>query len=186
MKETDLYPLLKKYFETKGFIVLAEVNNIDLVAKKDDLLIIVEMKTQLNLKLIHQGCQRQKINDNVYLAVPRIDNKKTLKERTHILRRLNLGLLLVDLNNETVEAVIDPKEFIFRRSKKYKQKLLKEMSQRTTNINVGGTNKSKIVTSYRETAIKIAYYLIDGEKTTKMLREETGIQNCTSYLQKNY
>ena len=61
MKETDLYPLLKKYFETKGFIVLAEVNNIDLVAKKDDLLIIVEMKTQLNLKLIHQGCQRKKL-----------------------------------------------------------------------------------------------------------------------------
>ncbi len=186
MKETDLYPLLKIYFEKKGFFVQAEVNNIDLVAKKDDLIIIVELKTQLTLKLIYQGCQRQRINDNVYLAVPIICNKKILKERLHILRRLNLGLLMVDFDKEIVEAVIDPKEFIFKRSKKKKQKLLKEMESRVTNINVGGASKNKIMTSYRETVIKIAYYLKDGEKSTKMLRKETGIENITTYLQKNY
>jgi len=186
MRETDLYPLLKKYLEEKGFFVQAEVNNVDIVAKKDDLIVIVEMKTQLNLKLIYQGCQRQKINDNVYLAVPRINNKKTYKERLHILRRLNLGLLIVDLKNETVESAIDPKEFIFRRSKNKKQKLLKEMDQRITNINIGGTTKKKLVTSYREKAIKIAYYLLNGEKTTKELRELSGIENSTQFLQKNY
>ena len=145
MKETDLYPLLKKYFENQGFLVQAEVNSVDIVAIKDDLVIIVEMKTQLNLKLIYQGCQRQKIGDNVYLAVPRINNKKTFKERLHILRRLNLGLLIVDMENENVEAIIDPIDFVFRKSKKKKQKLLAEMNQRVTNVNVGGTSKSKLV-----------------------------------------
>ena len=186
MKETELYPLLKTYFEKQGFIVQAEVNNIDIVAKKEDLLIIVEMKTQLNLKLIYQGCLRQRINDNVYLAVPKINNKRTLKERLHILRRLNLGLLVVDLVDESVEAVLDPKDFVFRRSNKKKQRLLKEMNKRVTNVNIGGTSKSKLVTSYRENVIKIAYYLIDGEKTTKQLREESGINKAATYLQKNY
>ena len=186
MKETDLYPLLKKYFENQGFLVQAEVNSIDIVAIKDDLVIIVEMKTQLNLKLIYQGCQRQKIGDNVYLAVPRINNKKTFKERLHILRRLNLGLLIVDMENENVEAIIDPIDFVFRKSKKKKQKLLAEMNQRVTNVNVGGTSKSKLVTAYRENVIKIAYCLKDGEKTTKEIKDITGIKNATSYWQKNY
>ena len=186
MKETELYPLLKTYFEKQGFFVQAEVNDIDLVATKDDLLIIVEMKTQLNLKLIYQGCQRQKLNDNVYLAVPGITNKKTYKERLHILRRLNLGLLIVDIEKQTVEAVIDPTEFVFRRSKKKKQRLLKEMNKRVTNVNIGGTSKSKLVTAYRENVIRIAYSLKDEQKTTKQLREETGIKNATAYLQKNY
>jgi len=185
MKETDLYPLLKTYLEELGFTVQAEVNNVDVVAIKEDVLLIVEMKTQLNLKLIYQGCQRQKISDIVYLAVPTLNNKKTLKERLHVLRRLNLGLLEVNLEKGTVEALIDPTEFVFRRSKRNKQKLLKEMSKRVTNINIGGTN-NKLVTSYRESAIKIAYYLQDGEKTTKELRELSGVLKATSFLQKNY
>lgn len=186
MKETDLYPLLKTYLEELGFTVQAEVNNIDVVAIKDDVMVIVEMKTQLNLKLIYQGCQRQKMSDNVYLAVPKLNNKKTLKERLHILRRLNLGLLEVNLEKGTVEALIDPTEFVFRRSKRNKQRLLKEMSRRVTNINVGGTTKEKLVTAYRESAIKIAYYLKDGEKSTKEIRELSGVLKATSFLQKNY
>lgn len=186
VKETDLYPLLKRYFENQGFFVQAEVNNVDIVVKNNNLVIIVEMKTQLNIKLIYQGCQRQKISDNVYLAVPKIKNKKSLKERLHILRRLNLGLIEVDLENEVVEAVIDPTEFIFRRSKKKRQKLLKEMNLRVTNVNTGGSSKMKLVTSYRENVIRVAYHLIQGEKTTKELKELSGVGNSTLLLQKNY
>lgn len=186
MKETDLYDPLKSYFENLGFTVQAEVNNIDIIAQKDDVLIIVEMKTQLNLKLIYQGCQRQKISDNVYLAVPSMNNKKTMKERLHVLRRLNLGLLVVDVENNSVEVLIDPLDFVFRRSNKKKQKLLKELNRRVTNVNVGGATKTKLVTAYRERAIKIAYYLKDGEKSTKELKELSGVKNATTYLQKNY
>jgi len=186
VKETELYPLVKTYFEDLGFFVQAEVNNIDVVAQKEDLIIIVELKTQLNMKLIYQGCQRQKVNDNVYLAVPRIRNKKTYKERLHILRRLHLGLLIVDVETQTVHAELDPKEFVFRKSKKKTQKLLQEMSKRVTNVNIGGSSKRKLVTAYREHVIKIAYSLLDGEKSTKEIREQTGIMNAATYLQKNY
>ena len=60
------------------------------------------------------------------------------------------------------------------------------MNRRVTNINVGGTTKEKLVTAYRESAIKIAFHLLDGEKTTKELRELTGIEKATNFLQKNY
>jgi dGTPase len=99
---------------------------------------------------------------------------------------INLGLIEVDLENNKVEAIIDPVEFIFRKSKKKKEKLLKEMNQRVTNVNIGGISKEKLVTAYRESVIKVAYYLLDGEKTTKELRELSGIKNSTSLLQKNY
>ena len=55
-----------------------------------------------------------------------------------------------------------------------------------TNINIGGTSKKKLVTFYRENAIKIAYYLRDGEKTTKELKKLTKIEKSSTYLQKNY
>ena len=60
------------------------------------------------------------------------------------------------------------------------------MNQRVTNVNIGGISKEKLVTAYRESVIKVAYYLLDGEKTTKELRELSGIKNSTSLLQKNY
>ena len=90
MKETELYPYLKSYFEEQGFMVQAEVNSIDIVAQKDDLIIIVEMKTQLNLKLIYQGCQRQQLSDTVYLAVPKVNNKKTLMGTQELCKDLTL------------------------------------------------------------------------------------------------
>lgn len=186
MKETALYPLVKRFLENQGFVVQAEVNAIDVVAQKDDLLLIVELKTQLNLKLIYQGCQRQQISDIVYLAVPRISNKKTYKERLYLLRRLHLGLLIVDVENKKVEAVLDPSDFVLRKSTKKTQKLLKEMTKRITNVNVGGSSNQKVVTAYREHVIKIGYCLLNGEQTTKFIREQTGIKQAAVYLQKNY
>ena len=43
----------------------------------------------INLKLIFQGCQRQKISDIVYLAVPRINDRKTGFEDKSVLDFFN-------------------------------------------------------------------------------------------------
>ncbi len=186
MKEMDMYKVIKQYLELKDFKVQAEVNNIDIVATNSDTIIIVEMKTQLSMKLLYQGCQRQKLSDNVYIAVPIIRNRKILKERLHIVKRLHLGLLFVDIENNKVEVVQDPGDFVFRRSKKKKQKLLNELSLRNTNKNIGGTTRRKIITAYREKVIHIAYYLQEREQSLKELRNLTNIQNVSSIMQKNY
>lgn len=186
MLETELFDVLKPWFEDRGFDVQAELNGIDLVASNDDTMIVVEGKTSLTMTLLYQGCERQTVCDKVYLAVPPIRKKRLLKERLHLLKRLHLGLLFVDVETRTVEAILDPSDYVVRRSKKKRTRLLTEMRQRSSRVNVGGSTGRKLVTSYRETAIRIAFHLSDGPKSIRDLREQVPSTKLPSILQKNY
>jgi hypothetical protein len=186
MNETDLFPILKSWFEERGFQVQAEVNGIDLVATQEDTMVVVEMKTQFTMKLLYQGCQRQRLCDQVYVAVPPITKRESKKERMHLLRRLHLGLLFVDVEKQAVEVVLDPTDYVFRRAKKHRRRLLKEMDQRLTNANVGGVTGRKLMTAYRETAIAIAYHLQAGPRPIRELKELVASPKVASILQKNY
>jgi len=48
--EVDLYKPVKDYFTSEGYDVYGEVNDCDVVAVKEDELIIVELKLRLNLE----------------------------------------------------------------------------------------------------------------------------------------
>jgi len=71
MKESDLFKPIKKYLETSGYKVRAEVKNCDITATKDDELIIIELKLSVNIQLLIQATDRQRITDSVYVAIPR-------------------------------------------------------------------------------------------------------------------
>jgi hypothetical protein len=190
MQEREMYLPIKHYLENLGYSVKAEVKNVDIVAAKDDTLIVIEMKTAITLKLLYQGCDRQRMFDNVYLAIPnpgyKVVKSKAFKEKTHILHRLRLGLMLVDVAKDKVEVILDPKEYV-RRTNKRKQKLLMdEFNHRSTSINIGGVNKQKIMTSYKEQAIEIAKVLIDSPLSTKEIRAITNIAKVTNILYDNY
>ena len=61
MRETSLYPAVKRFLETAGFCVKGEVNGCDVVAVEDgdqQRLAIVEMKRGLNLDLLLQAVER--------------------------------------------------------------------------------------------------------------------------------
>jgi hypothetical protein len=190
MQEKDMYLPIKHYLENLGYSVKAEVKNVDIIATKDDSVIVIEMKTAITLKLLYQGCDRQRMFDNVYLAIPnpgyKIIRSKAFKEKTHILHRLRLGLILVDITKNKVEVVLDPQEYV-RRTNKRKQKLLMdEFNQRSTSINIGGVSRKKIMTSYKEQAIEIAKALIDSPLSTKEIRAITNISKTTNILYDNY
>ena len=70
MQEKDMYLPIKYYLENLGYSVKAEVKNVDIIATKDDSVIVIEMKTAITLKLLYQGCDRQRMFENVYLAIP--------------------------------------------------------------------------------------------------------------------
>ncbi|MCF7925976.1 MAG: hypothetical protein K9L74_00165 [Candidatus Izimaplasma sp.] len=188
--EKTLFPLIKNYLEAHQFEVKAEVMDIDIVAKHDDLVIAVEMKTSLNTKLIYQGIKRTHITDYVYLAIPkpsdRVLKSANFKEKKTIIRRLELGLMFVDITNNLVSIVLDPKHYHFRKQKKKKRKLLKEFNQRKTAYNIGGTHNKKIITAYRELALLALDYLKDDPKTTKALRTYTKRKKVVRLLQDNY
>ena len=52
--EVELYKPVKDYFTAEGYEVYGEVNDCDVVAVKEDELIIVELKLRLNLDLVMQ------------------------------------------------------------------------------------------------------------------------------------
>ena len=60
LKETDLYEPLKSYLENQNYEISSEVNNCDMVARRDEEIIIVELKTRFSLDLVYQAVRRLK------------------------------------------------------------------------------------------------------------------------------
>ena len=190
MLEKDMYIIIRNHLEEHGFLVKAEVLDTDITAIKDDLVIIIEMKKTLNTRLIYQGCQRQRISDYVYLAIVKPTTKilrsKQFREKLHIIRRLHLGIIFVDIEKGSIETFLDPKNYVLRKNKIKKRKLLKEFGQRQTSFNIGGVTKTKIITAYRERVLLIAYHLQAAPLTIKEIKVLTNDYKCSSILQKNY
>mgnify|MGYP001136652966 CR=1 FL=1 len=91
MLESDMFLPIKAFLENLGYSVKAEIRNCDIIGKKENVVIVVEMKKQLTFKLLYQGCDRQRMFDNVYLAVfdPGYKRRRTkvFREKLHILHR---------------------------------------------------------------------------------------------------
>ncbi|NLU33207.1 MAG: hypothetical protein GXX04_11385 [Clostridiaceae bacterium] len=179
--EKDLYEPVKKWLEGCGFTPRAEVRHCDVVAVKGDIVLAVEMKTSLNLDVILQAVDRQRFCDLVYIAVPkkgRVIFTRRWKMLCHLLRRLELGLLLVNSRDgeQWAEESIAPLPFDRVRSRQQsgrKRKLaLEEFKNRHGDYNVGGSSGSRLVTAYREQALLVASHLSrNGPMTPKALRE---------------
>ncbi|HET6486896.1 MAG TPA: DUF2161 family putative PD-(D/E)XK-type phosphodiesterase [Spirochaetia bacterium] len=160
--EADLAAPLYQYLSGLGYTVRSEVKDCDIAAVKGEDLLIVELKKSLSLSLIVQAAQRQRVTDLVYVAVPRPSNKWAWWQESrgvrHLLRRLEIGLILVSLDPERppVEVVSHPAPFQRRKRPKSRRAVLTEISGRTADFNRAGSNRRKLVTAYRESAIRIA------------------------------
>jgi len=197
MKEIDLYKPVKTLFTNIGYSVKGEVKDVDLVATSDDgdIVIMVEFKLQFGLKLILQAINRQKMTDFVYVAIPKPPSKvmksKGFKEKIHLLRRLELGLIFVTIEptHEYAQIIEEPRPYsrtiAISRNKRKKESILAEMNKRHGDFNLGGTN-GKVMTAYREQALIIAYYLKDGPKTVADIRELTHNDKAGTILLRNY
>ena len=134
-KETSLYAPVRDYFTEQGYRVLGEVNGCDVVAWDEQLLVVIEMKLNLNLVLVAQAVQRQKFADRVYVAVPRPKNKwrwiSANRDSLDVLRRLKVGLLLVSLTKAKpkVDEVLAPDRKSGLLSQRTRKALLKEIGR---------------------------------------------------------
>lgn len=161
--ETELYAPIKAFLEKQGYIVKSEIADADIVAMRDrEPPVIVEMKTAFNLTLYHQATERQSITDDVYIAVPRGAGRafqNSLKNNKRLCRRLGLGLLTVRLQDGLVEPHLDPAPYKPRQSKRKSGRLLREFEMRVGDPNQGGISKQKIITAYRQDALRCLQYL---------------------------
>jgi len=191
LKETDLYPPLHDYLVAQGYAVRSEVNDCDVTATKGEDLVVIEIKRSLNLTLLSQAAQRQRITDSVYVAVPMPDEgvySKKWRSYTHLLKRLELGLVLITLGSQrsSVQVAFHPVPFQRRKSRANRRALLEEIAGRTGDYNTGGSVQRKLVTAYREQAIHVACALHRlGPSTPKILRGLGTSQKTTSILYGN-
>lgn len=191
MKETDLFVPVKKLFLSQGFDVKGEVKDIDIIAYKKEIMVGIELKTKIALKLIYQAIDRQKVLDQVYIAIPKdalYQSKSLYRNFTHLLKRLEVGLIVVEGENAEViiEATPFDRNLSRSRYKKRKSQIDKEARLRKNHKNIGGTRGKKI-TRYKELVIDIGSYLLNHEKASpQAIKKDLSIEKTASILQKNY
>lgn len=195
LKESDLYRPIQKHFHKQGYQVNGEVNDCDLTAMKEGELVIVELKLSLNVEVLIQATKRQRLTDLVYIAIPKPKRlrSKRWNDVRHLVRRLELGLITVSFTTKTpkLDFVTHPEPFdrkkVMRNSKKKRAALVKEIDGRSADYNVGGSNKTKIMTAYKESCIHIACCLEKhGPMSPKNLTRLGTGDKTPSILQKNY
>ncbi|HYK73891.1 MAG TPA: DUF2161 domain-containing phosphodiesterase, partial [Pseudoneobacillus sp.] len=90
-----------------------------------------------------------------------------------------------------MEVVVSPAPFDGVKSrqlnKRKREQLLKEIEGRNGDYNIGGSNKTKIMTAYKESCIQIATLLkLHGSLTPKLLRQMGTGDKTLAILNKNY
>src|SRR5437762_1349325 len=189
--EAALYLPVKRFFEKSGFEVKGEVNGCDLVARRgDEPPVIVELKLRFTLALVLQGIDRLAISERVYLAVPRPPRTaRGLSPEApgvrRLCRRIGLGLLLVGWRSGTIAVIEEPVPYRPRRAAARTARLIEEFTRRTGDGNIGGRNRTPIVTAYREDALRCARVLADGPLPLKALRAATGVADAGPILQRD-
>lgn len=191
--ESDLYEPIRKHFIKQGYRVNGEVHDCDLTAVKDEELIIVELKLNLNIDLLLQATRRQRLTDLVYIAIPKPKriSRKRWNDIIQLIKRLELGLIIVSFagNRKSVEFKVHPEPYKRMTSKNTRKKaaLIKEIEGRSADYNIGGSSKTKIMTAYKENCIQIACYLENlGQMSPKALVALGTGEKTPLILQKNY
>lgn len=195
--EIDLFKPVSDYFIKEGYTVRSEVKDCDITAIKNEELVIIELKRHLSVDLLAQAVKRQKTADLVYVAVPKpkklFANSKW-QDTCHLIRRLELGLILVSLKGKKglIEIPIHPVPFDREKSRmmnrKRRESIIKEANSRYMDFNTGGSKGKKLVTAYRESSIFIACCLNKfGSLSPKQLRSlGTDEKKTTSILSENH
>lgn len=188
--ETDLYPPVKAFFEALGYEVKSEIGAADVMALRgDEPPVIVELKLGFSLTLLQQGTARQKVTDQVYLAVPRWKGRagyKAFKGNLGLCKRLGLGVISISAAGE-VQVHHDPAPFQPRKVKRRKTTLMAEFERREGDPNQGGASRSGLVTSYRQEALRCAAYLAEhGPTKGALVAKETSVTRATRVMAANH
>lgn len=196
IRETDLYKPVHDYLEGLGYKVQGEVKGCDLAAIMGDDLVVVELKTSFNLKLLSQAVRRQRVTDSVYVAIPlpKGGTRSTgWRDMCMLLRRLELGLITVALNRkeDQVEVHFHPNTFdrmrSLRSNKKVRSRIIRETVGRSGQYNTGGSARTKLMTAYREQAVHIACCMMRyGDMSPARLRKTGTSPKTQNILRDNH
>jgi hypothetical protein len=198
--ETELYAPIKAWLQERGYTVRGEVRGCDVAAVRDgeEWPLVVELKRRFNLSLVLQAVERLQSTPNVYIAAERTAGRGgfPLGEIRRLCRMLGIGLLTVKLYKRKpalVELHCEPGEGkggaaspTPRAPGRRTARLLTEFHERSGDYNAGGTTGRKLVTAYREKALRIAEALREGgQLAPRHVRERTGCAKAGAILRSN-
>jgi hypothetical protein len=191
LRETDLYPPIKRFLVKLGYEVKSEVGAADVMAVRgDEPIVIVELKTGFSLSLFHQAIERQAVTDDVYVAVPRGKGVAFLKALTNnraLCRKLGLGLITVRLSDGLVEVHAEPAPYRPRKSKQKAAGLLREFRKRHGDPNHGGSTRQKLMTAYRQDALRCMKMLLDhGPCKAAIVAKTAGVLRARRIMADNH
>lgn len=186
MRETDLYGPVKAMLEAQGYEVKSEIGAADVVAMRGgEDPVLVELKTGFSLALYLQAVERLSVSDAVYVAVPewkgRAGWKSFVANRT-LCRRLGLGLMTVQTATGRVDVHLDPGPYAPRRSRPRRERLLREFQRRVGDPNHGGQTRARLVTSYRQDALRCLRALAGGPLKAAEVARLCGVAKARAIL----
>ena len=182
-READLYPPVKAYLQRQGYEVKGEVGAADVVARRADDVVVVELKLGFSLTLFHQGIERLAVTDLVYVAVPSGGKAKALKANVKLARRVGLGVMTVRLRDGHVDVLADPGPYAPRKSKKKATRLLRAFDRLQGDPNAGGATRHGIVTGYRQDALRCARFLsVHGPSQGAVVKNWAEVPDATRIM----
>lgn len=186
MKETDLYAPIKRLLESQGYQVKAEVKSCDVMAVRgDEPPLIVELKTGLTLQLIYQAMDRLSLTESVYIAIAK-PKRAVPSEAVKLCKRLGLGLLVV-AKSGSIDVLAEPVPYVPRPNKNRAHALLKEFKKRKGDPNIGGSTKTKLMTAYKQDALRCLCHLhSNGPTKISDLRKATQVDRAATIVRADY
>lgn len=172
--EVALYRPVKRFLESLGFAVKGEIGGCDLVGVRDSdkVLVIGELKLRFNLELVLQGVDRTTACDEVWLAI-RVGAGKQRREADgrvrKLCRMLGFGLLGVSTAGK-VDIIVPCSSWRPRRDPKRRSRLIEEHRRRQGDPASGGSNRSPIMTAYRQQALACAAAMATAPARPRDLR----------------
>lgn len=150
MKELDLFEPVKALLKSMGYNnVYGEVSSIDVIAHKGKEVVAVELKRNLNLKVLEQAIRARKYADYIYVAVPALKHRPDYY-RKKLFNELNIGLIYVKGDKATV--IIEPNV-----NKKWLNILRKIEPHHSRTV--GGAKSGDTTTAYKETMFQVKQVL---------------------------
>ena len=159
----------------------------DIVARRGDDLLIVELKRGFTLGLFHQAVDRLALTDLVYVAVPAGGQAKALAANVKLARRIGFGVMTVRLRDGFVAVLADPGPYAARLSKPKRARLLLAFDRLQGDPNAGGATRHGLVTGYRQDALRCARFLaVHGPSQGAKVKTWAEVPQATRIMADNH
>lgn len=147
--------------------VYAEVANYDVLGVKNNISLIIEMKKQLNFKVIEQAIEAKYCADYIFIAVPK-PNQRHSRIALNLLKQEGIGLIYTTDNSSKYDSSKNGStiEFWGKRVRRKNYDIKEHINHDFHSRTVGGVKSGDGITEYSEMIDEVKIFLKRKEWVT--------------------